>query len=282
MAEAISENERPLARDHAAEAGWSERPLTTAERARLRSHYPVRRGPDLAYLGPLAGFVCLFTLFGFAVLTRMVGMPGRALPALVALTIGVFIAVAYNPKRLRHAFLPRRARVPRRVWVWPAEVSRWCGRDRQGNPVHEIRCTLDGQLRSVAVTPEQWAAFPEGPARVEVLPGGRRRLYRFRFAAETVQVYPEVFTVREGDDGLARPAEKAVGKAAVIGADSSGHSGRRRKRHRSSPRGRAAPRMRRQDWIWLSIAVVVGGGFALLVLQTENRAAVPPPITGKR
>jgi hypothetical protein len=273
--QSITQDAPDQAANARASAAWAERQLSEAERESLRPYYPARSGPDLAYLARVFGFAIAFTAVWYFVLRRPFQLPPGALTAGAFGVLGLLIAILYNPARLRRAFRSRRAHVPRRVWVWTVMVTRWCGSDRQGETVHEIRCSLDGQTKAVEVTPEQFEWFPEGEAEAEVLPGGRRRIYRFRYGADTVQVYPVVRRMADGELEAAQafaveePVQPAPGAAP-------GSLHRKRKRQHGG-RKRGSMGLRRQDLVWLGVVLVLGTSLTLVALQGENRSVAPAP-----
>lgn len=257
-------------------AAWAERQLTPAEREAIRAHYPTRKGPDLAYLGRAIAFVVAFTAVCYFVLRAPLAIPPGRGTCLAFVAVGLLVVAFSDPSRLRRAFRSRRAHVPSRVWVWPVVVTRWTGRNRQGEVGHEIRCGLDGQTKAVSVTPEEWEWFREGPAKAEILPGGRRRVYRFVYEDETVQVYPHVRRLSAGED--AALAELAAPEPPPRSDPGSSAEQVRRKRHRRGRGGRMPLRVRKQDLIWLAAALIIGTSLTIVALESQYHSM---PSTGE-
>jgi hypothetical protein len=266
---------------------WATRPLAPDERERIRSFYPRTLGRDYRYLGGTALAAALLGLAGALLLPFPGSSGGRAAQiasGFVYMSLAALAVWAYNPRKMRRAVRERRPRPPRSAWVLPVEVIRWQGRDSEGQPVYEARCYVQGQLRQVRLTAEQWEWFPEGAAQVEMLPGGRRHLYRFHFGAHSIELYPEMRRLG-GETPRVTVSTAAAGIGAPELVDVTPREERRRRRphqRRAGWQRRLRLWIRRQDMIWLLVVIIVGGGLTFLVITARNRVEAPPAASTPR
>lgn len=266
---------------------WTRRELSPEEREWLRSQTVGPRIRDWRHIinaGAAGAALALFAAAGY-VQVRSLPWTAAPLPFFLLLPVGLFAAWAYSPRRMARAWRGRQIRTPLWAWVVPVEITHWESEDGEGQVSHEVSCSIQCRTRSLAVTAEQLAWFPEGPAEVEMLPDRNRSLYRYHFETHTVEAHPQLRLLTEkgappapAPPDVAEPAPAASpaprlanlsATTSVLASAPEWEMPRRRKRH-SSHKGKQVGtfRLRRRDIIWLVIATVVGVAITLMALYS--------------
>jgi hypothetical protein len=265
---------------------WSLRELSLEERDWIRDHLPRATGRDPAYVVQVGLFAAVVAIGGTLLAPRALraaqGMEAILLPAVFLAALAA--AWAYDGQRLLGAIRGRRPRPALWAWRLPAVVARWEGETREGEPRSEVRCSVQGRVRTIPVTSAQLAWFPEGPAEVEMLPGGSRHLYRFVFPTHLVETYPELRRLdRDAADWEASPpsasppatpptdAEETARRVRQVLARTEDWNAqpRRRRRHRHQLQV-GKWRIRKSDAVWL-LVLLAGGATITLVAKLLAR-----------
>ena len=255
---------------------WSTRRLTSMERDHLRAHLPRRYTRDGWYLARMLALCLVVAAIGTRLL-RFPGPPGSeramgVLSFLLYFAIAALLIRGHDPRRLNRALGRRARRTPTWAWVTDVVLTHTVQGDSQNERAQEVRYQAQGRVWSLPVTSEQLPYFPEGPAKVEILPGSGRQVYRFSFQSHTVEMVPEFRVIDTPMQAYeSGPTETAVALLSEPGAyprRTLRRHRRRKRRHRPWWRKMMSRRVYR-NLTWLVVSVMIGGGITLLVLEYQ-------------